>query len=198
MFHGFLLSIHRQKCLFVMLRKRPHARISHHDIHSFLESVEHIVLDVWDTILFANRFDLRGGLLVAAHAEIWPQVVLNLVIEKAMKKVDNVGTIVIIDGRQDLTKAKASGERTARTAETVHIITSMVSDDTKEPVQIGENVRQKYIGDGVPVHLLTRVTIDAIANKEPRERSKKEMEQQVGSQHDGKELRSGIERILPQ
>jgi len=62
-----------------------------------VDSPEDVLLNVRDAVPVADLANLRGGLLVGEHGKVRPEVVLNLVVEPAVKEVVYVVAVSKVD-----------------------------------------------------------------------------------------------------
>lgn len=90
----------------VLFREPLHAGRPRHDVYRLLESHKDILLDIWNTMLATDFSYLRGRLLVTQHGQAGPQVVLDLVVEVSVQKIDQVRAHVKVDRREYLAKVE--------------------------------------------------------------------------------------------
>ena len=86
-------------------------------------------------MLKTDTFDLGLQPLIGKRREIWPQMMLNLVVCEAMQKVTHVATGRIVYTAQNLTDVKLRPISDA-TLEAMHIISSMIWHNQKECIDI--------------------------------------------------------------
>jgi hypothetical protein len=67
----------------------PHLHVleAHPNLHRLPETIKDIVLHIRHTVLFTHSLDLGGNTLVGEHTHARPHVVLNLVVQPAVKSV---------------------------------------------------------------------------------------------------------------
>mmetsp|Transcript_27704 Transcript_27704/g.61172 ORF Transcript_27704/g.61172 Transcript_27704/m.61172 type:complete len:186 (-) Transcript_27704:672-1229(-) len=153
--------------------------------------MEDVLLDVWYAVTTADFFDKRRRLLVTQHRKIWPHVVLNLVVEPPMEKVDSVGSHAVVNTCQHLTKEKGTRKRSATLAKSVHVIASVVGDDSEKSVCVGQKFSQKKVLYTVPVKGFSVTQVFAQSQK--RKRCDEEMEHQVWKQDNHHQFTERVE-----
>jgi hypothetical protein len=150
------------------------------------------VLAIRDTVFGTYILDQGGRLLVAQHGKVGPKVVLNLVVQKAVHKVDQVCSHAVVDRSENLTKIKGSRKGTATIMEPIHVVSSMVGHNGDESVDVGEEVGIEQVLDGGPVHAGSSVAIQVLSKEQKRKGSDKEMKDKVRSHDNSHEFLEGI------
>ena len=176
--------------LFVRLRKPLHACGSNHDVHSFLNTPENILLNVRYAMPVTDFLHKRSGLSVGKHTKVGPHVMFNLVVQPALKEVNNVRPIGEVNTCEDLTKVEGSREGTASITESVHIIPCMVGDNRNESMKVCQDFCEEKILDSVHVHIISSKVL--LSKNEGHWKNEK-MKQEVGTNDNSDELSERVE-----
>ena len=171
-----------------------HAGLSDHNVDSFHDPYEDVLLHVGHAILLANRPGLRRAFLVGAHGQIGPAVVLDLVVEEALAEVDEVGAVGKVHGRKDLSQQEASAVGLAAVPEPVEVIPGVVGNNGDEGVGVREELREEKVLDTRPVHAVNVGVAEVVGNADQEQGHDEEVNEKVGAGDNREELAQGEER----
>mmetsp|Transcript_25621 Transcript_25621/g.71599 ORF Transcript_25621/g.71599 Transcript_25621/m.71599 type:complete len:375 (-) Transcript_25621:155-1279(-) len=123
---------------------------------------------------------------------------LDLVVQPSVHEVDEVGSHAEIDGGQDLSQEEGSRVRAARLLEAVHVIPGVVGGDGEEGVEVGEDLGEEEVPDGVLVHHGAGVSVisELLAEEVEGDRREEEVDEEVRAEDDGEELPTGVEDVV--
>lgn len=85
----------------------------------------------------ANISHKWGALLVRPHGETRPHVMLDLVVEVSMEKVNKISTHLVVNAGKNLTEVEGPRECAAAFPESVHVISCMIRNNCNETMDIG-------------------------------------------------------------
>ena len=88
--------------------EHPHGGLSDHYVHCLAKAFKDVFLDVWNPVLFADGLELGCTFLVLKHGQIRPHMVLDLVVEPAMREINGIGACGIVCASNNLTHVKAT------------------------------------------------------------------------------------------
>mmetsp|Transcript_23169 Transcript_23169/g.65687 ORF Transcript_23169/g.65687 Transcript_23169/m.65687 type:complete len:298 (-) Transcript_23169:472-1365(-) len=142
---------HHVRLTLVLQRVLPHLGAADGNIHGLLQPHKDVLLHVWHNVLLADRLQLRLALLVGAHGEVGPAVVLDLVVQPAVHEVVEVRARVEVRRGCDGPQVERRRLGLAADVEAVQVIACMVRDNDDEAVDVREHIRKQEVGDSVQV-----------------------------------------------